>query len=246
MISITLPLLGLAALGATQSSTASLFLPFLPVPEDPPSLVASIVGSDSTATTYVVDCAPSPTAVASAAVSAAAASILGSGSGACVFGSALTVIEGPSTVLYTVTYATILTETVDCVLSSTTYASCTGLEPVDISFGLGIASGTTSNIVHVDSTTTTIIETGSAAETEFFPVVITAGAANAKPGGGVSATATGGTSTETGAATGKGSTSKTSSAVAVSQTSNAVVGGAPVVGAGMMGAFGVAVAGALL
>lgn len=194
----------------------------------------------------MVDCAPPPTATASAAVTAAA-STSGFDSAACGFGSAITVVEGPSTVLYTVTYGNLVTETVDCVLSGTTYASCTGVQPVDISFGLG-ATGTMSNSVVVSSASTTIIESGSTAETDFVPVVITAGAANAKPASGVSATATatGSSSTVTGTAASKASTSKTSSAGAVSQTSNAAVGGVPVVGAGIVGAFGVAVAGALL
>ena len=193
----------------------------------------------------MVDCAPPPTATASAAVTAAA-STSGFDSASCGFDSTITVVEGPSTVLYTITYGNFLTETVDCVLSGTTYASCTGLEPVDISLGLGVATGTMSNGVVVSSASTTFIETGSAAETNFLPVVITAGAANAKPASGVSATATGRSSTVTGTATSKGSTSQTSSAGAVSQTSNAAVGGVQVVGAGIVGAFGVAVAGALL
>ena len=194
----------------------------------------------------MVECAHPPIATASAAVTAAA-STSSFDSAACEFDSAFTIVEGPSTVLYTLTFTDSLgTEIVDCTLSGTTYASCTALAPVENFSGYGIDPSTMSNGVIVSSTTVTTILTGSTAEKGFSPVVITAGAANAKPAGGVSATATGGSSTVTGTATSRGSTSRTSSAGAVSQTSNAAVGGAPVVGAGIMGAFGVAVAGALL
>ncbi|KAL2050456.1 hypothetical protein ABVK25_009290 [Lepraria finkii] len=263
MISITLPLLGLSALGAAQSSTVSLFLPMA----DPKSLVASIAGSDSTATTYVVTCANSA-AAKSAAISAVGTAVPSGinnldpnsfDNSDCGFPSAFRVIEGPSTVHYSIGAELIAFKSINCALSGTTYAECTASASASAdTSAIAAAAWVTDAALHsngVKSIMTTTTLTGSDAANGYLPVVVTAGAANAKPAGaanakpasGASATTAGSAAAEsTGTATSKESTPSTSSGGAPSQTSNAAVGGASVVGTGILGAFGVAVAGALL
>ena len=212
---------------------------------------------DSTATTYVVACANSAAAT-SAAVSAVGTAVPSGidnldpnsfDNSDCGFPSAFTVVEGPSTVHYSLGVESIAFESINCALSGTTYAVCTASASADTSTIAAAASVTdvalNSNEVNSVMTTTTL--TGSDAANGYLPVVVTAGAADAKPASGVSAATTGSaTAKSTGTATSKGLTSSTSSVGATSQTSNAAVGGAPMVGAGILGAFGVAVAGALL
>ena len=209
---------------------------------------------DSTATTYIVACANSAAAT-SAAVSAVGTAVPSGidpnsfDNSDCGFPSAFTVVEGPSTVHYSLGVESIAFESISCALSGTTYAVCTASAFADTSTIAAAASVTdvalNSNEVNSIMTTTTL--TGSDAANGYLPVVVTAGAANAKPASGVSAATTGSaTAKSTGTATSKGLTSSMSSVGATPQTSNAAVGGAPVVGAGILGAFGVAVAGALL
>lgn len=70
--------LGTATLSLAQSSTISLFIPGT----DPQSLVASIIGSDATATTYAIQCVTVD-------------------SDQCGFLEAVTLTEGPSRAAYT-------------------------------------------------------------------------------------------------------------------------------------------------
>lgn len=98
-----------------------------------------------------------------------------------------------------------------------------------------------------DFVTTTL--RGTDAHNAYLPVVVTAGSATAKP---VSATSTGtGSTTSTGSSksgtsTGSSTGTSTGTSSAAAKSTNGAVAAAPVLGAGMLGAFGVAVAGALL
>jgi len=70
--------------------------------------VASVAGSDSTATTYVLKCAPSPSVF-------------------CAIPQNFTLTEGPSTACYTVTEVAIdVTSSLNCKYSGTTTAECIG------------------------------------------------------------------------------------------------------------------------
>jgi len=73
--------LTLAGLAIAQSTTISLYIPGA----DSQSLVGSIVGSDSTATTYALQCAP------------------GTEESDCGFPGVFTLTEGPATVQYSIT-----------------------------------------------------------------------------------------------------------------------------------------------
>lgn len=95
----------------------------------------------------------------------------------------------------------------------------------------------------------------SATEVSFIPVVITAGSATAKetasssssPTGSAHAITTGtGTTKSTGTASTTSGTMTGSSSSATVQSTNAAMQGTPAFGAGVFGALGVAVAGAIL
>lgn len=88
--------IGLSA--AQSTTTVSLFLPNT----DPQSLVASVIGTDATATTYLISCPP------------------GSDANNCGYGGGATVIEGPSTLQMVIGGASIA-----CNLAGTTQAVCT-------------------------------------------------------------------------------------------------------------------------
>jgi len=86
------------------NETVTLFLPL--IPRAP--LVASVAGRDSTATTYVLQCAPSPSVF-------------------CAIPQNFTLTEGPSTACYTVTQVAIgVTSSLNCKYSGTTTAECSG------------------------------------------------------------------------------------------------------------------------
>jgi len=189
--------LATATLSFAQSSTISLFIPGA----DSQSLVASIVGSDATATTYAFQCAP------------------GTDSDDCGFPEVVTLTEGASTAAYT------FTPEVDA--NGTTafagYVDCS-LAPSSAVCAIS-AGGTDANFSGVMTSTLTGTDYTSMA------VVITAGMAAASSsasntGSSVSAstTATSKTGKVTGTSTSgsgtKSSGSETSSGSAAAQTSS--------------------------
>ncbi|KAF8851578.1 hypothetical protein BDZ45DRAFT_679022 [Acephala macrosclerotiorum] len=168
----------MAGLSFAQTSTISLFIPGA----DTQPLVASIVGSDSKATTYAFQCAP------------------GTDSSDCGFPGVVTLTEGPATAAYTFAPevdgdgTTAFAGYFDCSLAASS-AVC-----------VVSAGGTEANDPGVATTTLTGTDYTS------MPVVITAGAALASNTGSssVSASTTSSTGKATGTST-SGSSEKTSS-----------------------------------
>ncbi|KAL6715394.1 hypothetical protein ACLMJK_006355 [Lecanora helva] len=251
MLTQSLSLLSLLAFATAQSSsTVSLFLPFA----DPQSLVASIAGADSTATTYVLACAnattASPVSATSAAVSASATGFDDDdyddddtddddddSENDCGIPDALTVVQGASTVHYVLSIPNAGAETVNCALTGTTAAICTGQ-----------ASGSALTAAGSHALPPLTTETLAPSDVSFLPVVITAGSAMAKQTGGssVSAKATGSTGSTWASQTGSSASGgATGSARPSAQGSSAGVVGKGVRG-GTWGAVGVAVAGVLV
>ncbi|MCJ1449707.1 hypothetical protein MMC28_000035 [Mycoblastus sanguinarius] len=242
MISSTLLTLSLVALSAAQTSTVSLFIP----DADPQSLVASIAGSDATATTYVVQCAsgaaassntPTPTLTADSCSGTFCDNGGDSGSPSCGFPSPFTVVQGPSTVHYALTLDD-STASVDCALMGSTQAVCTG------SATGAILTQQTQSAVQTATLTGT--------DVSYLPVVITAGSVTAKAtGASTTGSATKGSSGSSKSGSTSGSTSTSASSKSGSSTSatSQSTGGAMQVGAGVggvVGALGVAFAGAML
>jgi len=99
---------GFASISFAQTGTITLLVPGA----DPQPLVASIVGSDATATTYAVQCSP------------------GTDSDNCGFVGVFTLTEGPATAAYTYgpmvddNGTVALTGYIDCSLAGTTSAVC--------------------------------------------------------------------------------------------------------------------------
>jgi len=138
--------LAFAALTVAQSTTISLYIPGA----DTQPLVGSIIGSDSAATTYALECAP------------------GTDSNDCGFPGVFTLTEGPSTAVYTLSdgieadSSTIVAFTgyIDCSLDASS-AVCAE------SFG-----GTEANFPGSST------ETFTGTDFTYMPVVITAGPLN--------------------------------------------------------------------
>jgi len=186
----------MASTSLAQTSTVNLFIPGA----DVQPLVASIVASDATATTYAVECSP------------------GTDSSDCGFPGVFTLTEGPSRAQYTLAPevdengTTAFAGYIDCSLAGTISAVCTE------SYG-----GTEANDPGVAT------ETISGTDLAFIPVVITAGAVAASGGSPSSAvpstTSTGSTTANT---SGSSTTVKTSASGTTSsgatQTSSAVQG----------------------
>ncbi|KAE8451133.1 hypothetical protein EG329_004805 [Mollisiaceae sp. DMI_Dod_QoI] len=172
-------ILGLAmvTLSLAQTSTVSLYIP----DADTQSLVASIVGSDATATTYAFQCAP------------------GTDSDDCGFPGTYTLTEGPSTAVYT--FPAEMDE--NGTVAFTGYYDCS-LAPSSAvcveSFG-----GTEANFPGMST------ETYSGTDYTSMPVVITAGAVVASNTGSSvpASTTTSGSSQATNTST-SGGTAKTS------------------------------------
>jgi len=133
------------------------------------------------------------------------------------------------------------TESLNCQLMGKTQAICTGS-----STGAAISGDTTEPPVQT--------ATVSGSEVTFVPVVVTAGAATGKQTGSnatpsataktTASTISGSTSSTASTASTKTSTSSTSSASV--QGTNAAMQASPAYGAGVLGALGVVVAGAML
>ncbi|KAL6714159.1 hypothetical protein ACLMJK_008653 [Lecanora helva] len=228
MISILITLSALVAAGATQSSSVvSLFIPFA----NPSSLVASIAGSDSTATSYVVNCANSAvTPVSSFGAAVTGFFDVAGNFDACGFDSAFTVVQGPSTVDYTLT-ASGNTEAFNCKLMGTTQAICT--------------DSMTGSYLLANSHTPIQTDTIPASLLTFFPVTITAGADKGKDKGTKTASPAA-TATVTASTTGTVARGASNTSNVVAQSTNAGIPGSPVQSVGIMGALGAAVAGAML
>jgi len=127
------------------------------------------------------------------------------------------------------------TESLNCQLMGKTQAICTGS-----STGAAISGDTTEPPVQT--------ATVSGSEVTFVPVVVTAGAATGKQTG---SNATPSATAKTTASTISGSTSSTktstsSTSSASVQGTNAAMQASPAYGAGVLGALGVVVAGAML
>ncbi|RFU33986.1 hypothetical protein B7463_g2351, partial [Scytalidium lignicola] len=146
MYPTTISVLGLAiaSLALAQTSVVTLYVPGA----DVQPLDASIVGSDATATTYAIQCAP------------------GTDSNDCGLPGVITLVEGPKTAKYTMSAemdasgAVAFTGYVDCSLAGTTSAVC--IE----SYGGNEANSPGRS---------TMTYTGT--DLEYMPVTITAGAA---------------------------------------------------------------------
>lgn len=213
--------LATATLSFAQSSTISLFIPGA----DPQSLVASVIGSDATATTYAFQCAP------------------GTDSGDCGFPEVVTLTEGPAIAAYTfapqvdANGTTAFAGYIDCSLAASS-AVCT------MSFG-----GTEANDPGLATSTFTGTDYTS------MPVVITAGPALVSNTGSSVPASTTSTSKPTGTnssgSEAKTSGSQTSSGTAAqntssskSGTSTSTAGGAAITGnaAWMVGGAALALA----
>jgi len=196
-----------ASLALAQTTTEILYIPGA----DIQSLVASVITSDATATTYALQCA-SPTATDS--------------DDECGFDGVVTLTEGPSTAAYTFPPETdtagglAFTGYMDCSLYGTTSAVC--IE----SFG-----GNQANDPGMSTTTY------SGTDQPYMPVVITGAAAVSTPGpvaASTTTTSSEGSSTSSGTAATKTSTSSgltktstgSSSAAAKTGTSTSSAGGA--------------------
>jgi len=144
-----LSLLGAATLALTQTTTQTLYIPGA----DTQPLVASIIGADPTATTYLLQCSP------------------GTDSSDCGFDGPVTLTEGPATAAYTFpaeyydngTLA--FTGYQDCALYGTTSAVC-----------VESGGGAEANFPGVS----TITYTGT--DQPYMPVVITGAVAVSTPG----------------------------------------------------------------
>lgn len=206
MYSITLfSLLGAATLALTQTITQTLYIPGA----DPQSLVASVLGADATATTYLLQCST------------------GTDSSDCGFDGPVTLTEGPATAAYTFpaeyfdngTLA--ITGYQDCALYGTTSAVC-----------VESAGGAEANFPGMS----TVTYTGT--DQPYMPVVVTGAVAVSTPSGPASVTTTssGLSSTSSGksAVVGKtgsspGAATKTSSSAGAAtgtSTSTSTAGGA--------------------
>ena len=86
----------------------------------------------------------------------------------------------------------------------------------------------------------------SGTDVSFAPVVITAGLGSGKQTGSGAPSPSATAKTTASTAGGKVGTSSTSSATATAKSTNAAVQGSPACGAGVLGALGVALAGAML
>ncbi|TAQ90667.1 hypothetical protein B7494_g968 [Chlorociboria aeruginascens] len=171
-------LLAMAGLILAQTSVVTLYVP----DADPQPLVASIIGSDATATTYALQCAP------------------GTDGSDCGFDGVVTLTEGPSTAQYTFPAelgddgSVAFTGYMDCSLAGTVSAVC-----------IESAGGSDVNFPGI----TTNTYTGT--DQPYIPVTITAAAVgSASTSAAASVTSTSAAS-NTGSATGVGSTSGASS-----------------------------------
>ena len=95
MVPTALYALSFAALAAAQSSSTTVSL-FFPNADSQNSLVGSVLGSDATATTYVVGCAGAASTVAATTSMAQNSSNIGEDVG-CGLPGSQTVTQGPST-----------------------------------------------------------------------------------------------------------------------------------------------------
>jgi len=211
--------LAMASLAFAQTSIVTLYIPGA----DVQPLDASIIGSDATATTYAIQCAP------------------GTDSSDCGLPGVITLTEGPKTAAYTMpaepdaSGGVAFTGFMDCSLAGTTSAVCVE------SFGGNEANSPGSS---------TVTYTGT--DQPYMPVTITAGAAakataGNSPGSTVPPTTSrlsSTTATNTGSAsrtTSSGSTASSSVSGAAQPSSSGQTGGASSSGANIKLALGAAI-----
>ncbi|KAG8533601.1 uncharacterized protein KY384_001341 [Bacidia gigantensis] len=240
----TLLLLTLAGLLKAQNTTVSLLLPFA----DSQSLLGSIVGADASATTYVIQCPEQKQKRQVATVTATSTAASSSGSNndnsdenddsLCGIPSPVTVIEGPSTLSFSLGLEDV-TRVVDCKLEATTQAICSGT----IS-GTGVTTDASNPAVQ----TATLAGTDLGAP---IAVVITAGAEKLKSSGSSSSSASssssqsGGSSGASGTTAGAATATGTSAAASASKTGGGMRLEAELT-VGMVGALAVGIAAILL
>jgi len=197
--------LALAGLTIAQSTTVSLFIPGA----DTQPLVGSIIGSDSTATTYAVQCAP------------------GTDSNDCGFPGVFTLTEGPSTAKYAISGSI---EGDDSSVTSTVVAF-TGV--LDCSVDGKASSAICAESFGGEGANFPGTSTETITGTDFFymPVVITAGLSNTGSAASPSSTSAAPTGSSTSAkgsktSSGSGAAETGSSSAASSSTST---GGIPMI-----------------
>ncbi|KFZ14291.1 hypothetical protein V501_03322 [Pseudogymnoascus sp. VKM F-4519 (FW-2642)] len=173
-------LVGLALATVSAAQTVTLYVPGT----DEQPLVASIIGSDATATTYAISCDP------------------GASAQDCGIEGTITLTEGPTTAKYTIAPVidpngqTAFAGQVDCSLAGTTSAVCVE------SFG-----GSEANFPGVST------ETYTGTDQPYMPVTIIAGAVGANRIASPSTTGSGSESTQTsGAGAGAGAAMSTADA----------------------------------
>ncbi|KAG7009404.1 nudix hydrolase 14, chloroplastic [Physcia stellaris] len=174
MLSVPVALLTLLPFIDAQS-TVSLYLPGFDSPTG--KLVGSIAGSDKTATTYVVTCAPqASSAAASATPTFSADSSNGNDqtsnddTDCAEFPGPLTLTQGPSTVILPYTLEAI-TATINCKLDGTTSAICTASQT-------GANDHLSTETEPMETVPSVMTISQGPADVTFLPVTITAGAAD--------------------------------------------------------------------
>ncbi|KAE8156393.1 hypothetical protein BDV40DRAFT_281336 [Aspergillus tamarii] len=214
-------LMGLAMAGliSASSSVTSMFL----LGFDPQSLEASIVGNDATATTYSINCAPSPTA---------SATDDDDDDYECGLGPGITLTDASPTTIIELNAGPDFAYTVNCSVAGTTSAACTA-----------IADGPEANFPG------TVISTIQQSEMSFLPVTITAGSVTSVAATASATTTAESGSKGTTSASQTASKSSTSSSGSSSSSSAVSTGGMPQItgDAGMLfGGAVVALAAAVL
>ncbi|KAL9133950.1 MAG: hypothetical protein Q9175_004871 [Cornicularia normoerica] len=237
-------MLSLVALGAAQNQTVSLFLPNT----DMQSLVGSIVGGyagadgesinqDATATTYVVQCANGGSNGAAATTAAAATDTGNDNSSICGYPTPVTIVEGPSTVAYSIALDA-STLSINCVLSGSSVAVCTAPATAAIlTQETGIPSLRSITLSGTDvSFLPVVITAGSVTNTGSTPISTTASTTGGAKGGS-EAGSNGGSKTSSTSSTGGTQTQTGSTTSASTKASGAAVHMGPAMGMGAAGAL---------
>lgn len=215
MLSATISIFGLALAGlsSAQTSTISLYIPGA----DTQPLVGSVIGSDSAATTFALQCAP------------------GTDATDCGFPGVFTLTEGPATAAYTFLAETGIDGTIaftgyfDCSLAGTTSAVCAesfgGTEANDPGSSTETFSGSDFTYMPVTITGSAAVSSSSSSVAKGGPTPHSTGSTSTGTSKSTSVSGTGGTtsspkSTGTGTGTGAG---------AVSQSSSSSTGGMPAI-----------------
>jgi len=226
MFATLFPLLGAATLILGQTTTQTLYIPGA----DVQPLVASVIGADATATTYLLQCSP------------------GTDSSDCGFDGPVTLTEGPATAAYTFPAENFDNGTLaftgyqDCALYGTTSAVC-----------VESAGGAEANFPGMSTVTYTgtdqpympVVVTGAVAQSTPAPasVTTTSSGVRSTPAATAVSTATGGGASSPGAATktsssGPGATAGTSTSASSAGGAVVTLGAKLVVGGGAAALLG--------